>query len=66
VKVVLGTPTVTPPRWMLTKHPDMLAVDFQGRRRGFGSRRHYCFSHRGYRAECARIVTMLAQRIRPV
>jgi beta-galactosidase len=62
LQVVLGTPTATPPRWMLEKHPDMLAVDAQGRTRGFGSRRHYCFSHRGYRAECARIVTELARR----
>ena len=62
LKVVLGTPTATPPRWMLTRHPDMLAVDREGRPRGFGSRRHYCFSHRGYRAECARIVTTLAER----
>jgi len=62
LKVVLGTPTATPPRWMLTRHPDMLAVDAQGRPRGFGSRRHYDFSHPGYRAECARIVTVLAER----
>ncbi len=62
LKVVLGTPTATPPRWMLTRHPDMLAVDAQGRQRGFGSRRHYCFSHAGYRAESARIVTLLAER----
>lgn len=62
LKVVLGTPTATPPRWMLTRHPDMLAVDAQGRPRGFGSRRHYCFSHRGYRTECAKIVTALAER----
>ncbi|MEY4698352.1 MAG: hypothetical protein RIT14_2780 [Pseudomonadota bacterium] len=62
LKVVLGTPTATPPRWMLDRHPDMLAVDAEGRARGFGSRRHYCFSHRGYRAESARIVTELAQR----
>jgi beta-galactosidase len=62
LKVVLGTPTATPPRWMLTKYPDMLAVDRDGRPRGFGSRRHYCFSHRGYRRECARIVTILAER----
>ena len=41
---------------MLDRHPDMLAVDAQGRPRGFGSRRHYCFSHRGYRQDCARIV----------
>lgn len=62
LKVVLGTPTATPPRWMLTKHPDMLAVDKEGKQRGFGSRRHYDFSHRPYRAECAKIVTALAER----
>lgn len=62
LKVVLGTPTATPPRWMMDKHPDMVALDAQGRPRGFGSRRHYCFSHRGYRAECARIVTLMAAR----
>ncbi|MES2665212.1 MAG: beta-galactosidase [Pseudomonadota bacterium] len=60
--VVLGTPTATPPRWMLTRHPDMLAHDREGRPRGFGSRRHYCFSHRGYREECARIVGLMAER----
>jgi beta-galactosidase len=62
LKVVLGTPTATPPRWMLTKHPDMLALDKDGKPRGFGSRRHYCFSHRPYRAECAKIVTAMAER----
>lgn len=62
LKVVLGTPTATPPRWMLDRHPDMLAVDREGRPRGFGSRRHYDFSHKGYREECARIVTKLAER----
>ena len=60
--VVLGTPTATPPRWVLTKHPDMLAVDADGRPRRFGSRRHYCFSHEGYRAEAARIVRLMADR----
>ncbi len=65
LKVVLGTPTATPPRWMLDRHPDMLAVDRDGRPRGFGSRRHYCFSHRGYRAESARITTLLAERYGP-
>ena len=60
--VVLGTPTATPPRRMLDHHPDMLAQDAKGHPRGFGARRQYCFSHRGYRAECARIVTEMAQR----
>jgi beta-galactosidase len=62
LKVVLGTPTATPPRWMIDRHPDMVALDKDGKPRGFGSRRHYCFSHPGYRAECAKIVTLLAER----
>ena len=62
LKVVLGTPTATPPRWMLDRHPDMLAVDAEGRPRGFGSRRHYCFSHDGYRDEAVRITRLLAER----
>lgn len=62
LKVVLGTPTATPPRWMLDRHPAMLAVDAEGRERKFGSRRHYCFSHQGYREECAAVVTRLAER----
>ncbi len=62
LRVVLGTPTATPPRWMLDRHPDMLALDRDGRPRGFGSRRHYDFSHPGYRADCARIVDLLARR----
>lgn len=60
LSLVLGTPTATPPRWMLDKYPDLLAVDERGQTRGFGSRRHYCFSHRPYRDECRRIVTELA------
>ncbi len=62
LKVVLGTPTATPPRWMLDKHPDMLAVDAQGQVRKFGSRRHYCFSHRGYIEDCARITRIMGER----
>lgn len=62
LKVVLGTPTATPPKWVLDKYPDMLALDANGTPRKFGSRRHYCFSHQGYRAECGRIVTALAER----
>jgi len=62
LSVCLGTPTATPPRWMLDRHPDMLALDDQGRPRVFGSRRHYCFSHAGYRDECRRITTLLADR----
>lgn len=62
LKIVLGTPTATPPKWLVDEMPDMVAVDFDGHPRGFGSRRHYCFSHQGYRRECQRIVTALVKR----
>lgn len=62
LKIILGTPTATPPRWMLDKHPDMLARDAAGQIRRFGSRRHYCFSHQGYKEECAEIVRRLSER----
>jgi beta-galactosidase len=62
LKIVMGTPTATPPRWLVEKMPDMVAVDADGHSRKFGSRRHYCFSHLGYRAEAARIVREVAAR----
>ena len=62
LQVVLGTPTATPPRWMLDRYPDMLAVDAQGHPRKFGSRRHYCFSHDEYRHESVRIASLMAER----
>jgi beta-galactosidase len=62
LSVVLGTPTATPPKWLVDSMPDMLALDAQGRIRQFGSRRHYCFSHPGYAAACDRIVSTLAER----
>jgi beta-galactosidase len=61
LSIVLGTPTSAPPKWLVDQMPDMVAVDANGHRKGFGSRRHYCFSHAGYRKECERIVTKLAQ-----
>ncbi len=60
--VILGTPTATPPKWLVDAMPDMLAIDAHGQPRRFGSRRHYCFSHAGYRAEAARITAALAAR----
>lgn len=60
--IIMGTPTATPPKWLVDRMPDMIAVDEQGRPRGFGSRRHYCFSHEGYAAEAARIVSLMAER----
>jgi beta-galactosidase len=62
LKIVLGTPTCTPPKWIVDDHPEMIPVDEQGRPRGFGSRRHYTFSSRAYWDESRRIVEILAKR----
>ena len=62
LKIVLGTPTATPPKWLMDEHPDIAPVDEQGRTRGFGSRRHYSFSSETYAKESATIVKALAKR----
>lgn len=56
LEVVLGTPTATPPKWLIDEHPSIVAIDENGNPKGFGSRRHYCFSSAVYRQECKRIV----------
>lgn len=62
LKVVLGTPTATPPKWLTDGNPDILPCDRHGRVRHFGSRRHYCFSSETYRRHSRRIVEALATR----
>ncbi len=61
LQVILGTPTATPPKWLMDRHPAIAPVDRQGRVRGFGSRRHYSFSSPAYREESRRIVEVLAR-----
>jgi beta-galactosidase len=62
LKVVLGTPTATPPKWLMDEHPDIAPVDIDGKTRGFGSRRHYSFSSQTYWRESSLIVEALAKR----
>lgn len=63
LKVVIGTPTATPPKWLVDRDPAMLPVDPEsGRVRGFGSRRHYDFSSERYAREALRISEALAER----
>ncbi|MFL9964507.1 beta-galactosidase [Paraburkholderia sediminicola] len=62
LKLVLGTPTASPPKWLIDAHPDVLPVRADGTRWNFGSRRHYDISNDTYRRECVRIVAAMAQR----
>jgi beta-galactosidase len=61
-QLILGTPTATPPAWLCKQHPDILPVDAQGRRRHFGSRRHYCSNNPNYHTHTRRIVSEMAKR----
>lgn len=62
LKVILGTPTATPPRWLIDLHPEILPINKDGVTLNFGSRRHYDMSSEVYREHCARIVTQMVQR----
>lgn len=60
--VVLGTPTATPPVWLVRAHPEVLLVDPDGRPRDHGARRHACPTNARYRDHARQIVAAMAQR----
>ena len=62
LKIIMCTPTATPPKWLVDQMPDMIAIDANGQPRKFGSRRHYSFAHQGYRHESQRITKLIAER----
>lgn len=63
LRVVLGTPTATPPKWLCEAYPEILPVDVHtGLTRGFGSRRHYDFSSETYLVQAERITEAMAAR----
>ncbi len=63
LKVIMCTPTATPPKWLIDQWPDVLPVDPKtGHTRGFGSRRHYDFSSATYLRESLRISEALVKR----
>jgi beta-galactosidase len=59
---VLGTPTAAPPAWLVQQHPDLMAVDENGRRVQFGNRCHYCVNAPALHAATRRIVAAMAER----
>ena len=62
LRVVMCTPTATPPAWLVRAHPEILAFDAQGRVREFGSRRHYDFASPVFREHSRRITRAVAER----
>ncbi|HEV2762691.1 MAG TPA: beta-galactosidase, partial [Pyrinomonadaceae bacterium] len=62
LKVVLCTPTPTPPAWMYEKYPHAYLVGADGRRREHGSRGNNALADPDYLRLSERVVTELARR----
>ncbi len=63
LKVVLATPTASPPLWLLHKHPEILPVDENGLRRYPGTRHAYCMNSDVYWEYVRKIVQALAEAL---
>lgn len=61
LKVILGTPTATPPAWLTHKHPEVLSVSKSGVVQQHGGRRHYNFNTAIYADLSARIAGRMAE-----
>lgn len=62
VRVVLATPTASPPPWFSRLHPESLPVTIDGVRLLHGSRDTYNPAAPAYREACRRITRVLAER----
>lgn len=62
LKVIMCTPTPTPPAWMGEKYPEIYLVDASGRRREHGNRANQSVSNEKYREFVTKIVTELGKR----
>lgn len=64
IRTILGTPTATPPAWIIERNPEILPVDENGVTRGFGGRHHDCQSNETYRAHVRRFVGAMARHFK--
>jgi beta-galactosidase len=60
IRVMLGTPSATPPVWLERKYPDMFMVDEGGVRHTHGARRSCCSNNPEYRRYSRRIAEKMA------
>jgi beta-galactosidase len=59
IKIIFGTPTATPPKWLTQKYPEVLYVFADRQIANDQSRRHYNYNSPIYRRLSKRIVTEL-------
>jgi beta-galactosidase len=64
IQVVLGTPTASPPPWLMYKGADLFLVQQNGVRQTYGLRREYCPNHPLYHQYSQKIVTEMASHFK--
>jgi beta-galactosidase len=62
LRIILGTPTASPPPWIMVKNPEIFRVRDDGRPVTYGNRREYCPNNPYYLEHSRRIVTAMAER----
>ncbi len=61
VRVVMCTPSAAAPAWLVRQHPEVLAVDKNGRQAWFGVRQHTCYRSPVYRRYVAELTERLVR-----
>ena len=61
MNICMATATAVHPAWMARKYPDILRVDYEGRKRKFGGRHNSCPNSPTYRKYSVRLASKLAE-----
>ncbi len=61
LKVIMCTPTPTPPVWLTRKYPDIVVEMANGQKAQHGTREHYSWSNAKYRELTAKVVEAMAK-----
>lgn len=61
IAVILGTPTASPPPWLMAKQPELFRVRDDGLRVTYGNRRNYCPNHPAYHDHTVHIVRAMVE-----
>lgn len=63
IRVILCTPTATPPKWLCDLYPEIMTVTREGYRLPFGSRRHYDPASPVFQRESQRITEAMSREL---
>lgn len=61
IMTIFGTPTASPPKWLIDKHPDICQTAIDGKNRGYGLRRNPCVNSKNFRKYSENITRKIAE-----